>query len=186
VGEQTAARLERAGIRWVADLRAVDEATLTRMLGAAAAHKLQLTRVLLGLSERVGQRLRRSRVRARTVTLKLRHASFQTVTRARTLPVPTSQATEVYRVVAELLDDVWAEPTPVRLLGVGASRLIPEGQGVQMDMLGTTRWEAAERVADDVRAQFGEVALTRGALLGDARHPAAPSRDDLPGEESPS
>ena len=221
VGEQTAARLERAGIRWVGDLRAVDEATLTPMLGAAAAHKLrslahgrdaravepqvdakglsaeetfaqdltgraQLTRVLLGLSERVGRRLRRSRVRARTVTLKLRHASFQTVTRARTLPVPTSQATEVYRVVADLLDDVWAEPTPVRLLGIGASRLIPEGQGVQMDMLATARWEAAERVADDVRAQFGEVALTRGALLGDARHPAAPSRDDLPGEEGTS
>jgi DNA polymerase-4 len=220
VGEQTAERLQRAGIRWVRDLRAVDEATLTRLLGVAAAHKLrslaygrdarvvqphvdakglsaeetfaqdlmqsaQLARVLLALSERVGQRLRRADVRARTVTLKLRHASFQTLTRSQTLPVPTNQATQVFRVVTDLLGQVWTEPTPVRLLGVGASRLVAENNGVQMDMLGATRWEAAERVADDVRAQFGDIALTRGALLGDERHPAAPSRDDLPGGKPP-
>jgi len=220
VGEQTAERLQRAGIRWVRDLRAVDEAMLTRLLGAAAAHKLrslaygrdaravqphvdakglsaeqtfaqdlthsaQLARVLLALSERVGQRLRRAGVRARTVTLKLRHASFQTLTRSQTLPVPTSQATQVYRVVTDLLGQVWTEPTPVRLIGVGASRLVAEGDGVQMDMLGATRWEAAERVADEVRAQFGDIALTRGALLGDERQPVAPSRDDLPGGEPP-
>lgn len=218
VGEQTAERLERAGIRWVRDLRAVDEATLTRLVGPAAGHKLrslahgqdtrtvqphvdakglsaeqtfaqdltrsaQLTRALLALCERVGQRLRRSDVRARTVTLKLRHASFRTLTRSHTLPVPTSQATELYRVATDLLDEVWAEPTPVRLLGVGASRLVAEGQGVQMDMLGVTRWEAAERVADEVRAQFGDIALTRGALLGDERNPVAPSRDDLPDKD---
>lgn len=218
VGEQTAARLEGAGIRWVRDVRAVDETTLARLVGTAAAHKLralahgqdartvqphvdakglsaeqtfaqdltlrgQVARVLLALSERVGQRLRRSDVRARTVTLKLRHASFQTVTRSLTLPVPTNQATELYRVVTDLLDQVWAEPTPVRLLGVGASRLVAEGQGVQMDMLGATRWEAAERVADEVRAQFGDIALMRGALLGQKRDPVAPSRDDLPGED---
>ena len=83
------------------------------------------------------------------------------------------------RVVLDLLPQVWAEPTPVRLLGVGASRLVGEQSGVQMDMLGASREEAAERAADAVRAAFGDVALTRGALLGGAER-TAPSRDDLP------
>jgi DNA polymerase-4 len=131
------------------------------------------------LSERVGRRLRRRNVRARTVTLKLRHASFQTVTRSRTLPAPTDQARDLYAVVTELLDTAWSEPSPVRLLGVGASKLVAADRGVQLDLMGTPQWEAAERVADQVRAQFGDLALTRGALLGDTPTPPAPSRDDL-------
>jgi len=219
VGHQTAARLERAGVRRVRDLLAMDRVGLARLVGGATADKLltlargddvrpvqpdgdakglsaeqtferdlvtagQLHRALLELSERVGRRLRHNAVRARTVTLKVRYASFTTVTRAHTLPVPTDQATEVLAVVRELLGAVWAEPTPVRLLGVAASRLVAVDSGVQLDLLGTTRWAAAERVADQVRAQFGDVALTRGALLGNPPGPTAPSRDDLRGSRS--
>ena len=215
VGEQTAARLERAGIRRVRDLRAMDHAALRGLVGGAAAGTLRalahgrdarpvepqvdakglsaeqtfpqdltaepdVTRALLALSERVGRRLRHGRVRARTVTLKVRYGSFQTVTRSSTLPAPTSQATAVFAVVGDLLPRVWAEPTPVRLLGVGASRLVEEGRGEQLDLLTSSRWEAAERVADRVREQFGDIALTRGALLGPVAPIAAPSRDDLP------
>jgi DNA polymerase-4 len=214
VGEQTALRLERAGIRRVRDLLEIDGAALARLIGTAAADKLQslargrdprrveadvdahglsaevtfeqdlttraqLTRSLLMLSERVGRRLRRRNARSRTVTLKLRHASFQTLTRSRTLPIPTNQARDLYAVVTELLDTVWSEPSPVRLLGVGASMLVAADRGVQLDLMGTSQWEAAERVADQVRAQFGDVALTRGALLDDTTTPLAPSHDDL-------
>jgi DNA polymerase-4 len=153
------------------------EQTFERDVTSAA----QLHRALLRLSERVGRRLRHNGVRARTVTLKLRHASFQTVTRAQTLATPTDQANDVFAVVTDLLGAVWSEPDPIRLVGVVASRLVRRDHGQQLDLLGTSRWAAAERVADQVRAQFGEVALTRGALLGDAAGAVAPSRDDLRG-----
>ena len=215
VGERTAQRLSSAGIHRVGDLRAVDERTLARLVGQAAAGNLRalahgidrravhsdvdakglsaeetfatdlvrrddLQRSLLDLCERVGRRLRDGGVRARTVTLKVRDAAFVTRTRSRTLDVPTAEAGQLYPVVTALLATAWSPGRPVRLLGVGVTRLVDGDAGVQLDMFQRSRWEDAERVADRVRAQFGDAALTRGALLGRAgRVNRSPSRDDL-------
>ncbi len=55
---------------------------------------------LLGLSERVCWRARARQVRARTVTLKLRYANFETLARGRTGPA-TDRAEEVYATVLD-------------------------------------------------------------------------------------
>ncbi|HSJ44949.1 MAG TPA: DNA polymerase IV [Euzebyales bacterium] len=215
VGDRTAQRLASSGIRRVGDLRAVDERTLARLVGRAAAANLRalahgidrravhsdvepkglsaeetfatdlvrpddLQRALLDLCERVARRLRDADVRARTVTLKVRDAVFVTRTRSRTLDVPTAEAGQLYPVATALLMTAWSPGQRVRLLGVGATGLVGGGAGVQLDMFQSSRWEDAERVADRVRAQFGDAALTRGALLGRAgRVNRSPSRDDL-------
>ena len=140
-----------------------------------------LQRALLDLCERVGRRLRDGDVRARTVTLKVRDAAFVTRTRSRTLDVPTAEAAQLYPIVTALLATAWAPGQAVRLLGVGASGLVDGHAGVQLDLLQPSPWEGAERVVDRVRAQFGDGALTRGALLGRAgRVNRSPSREDLP------
>ena len=145
------------------------------LVTAADAH-----RALLELAEKVGRRLRSGGVRARTVTVKVRDASFATRTRSRTLAVATSQSSELYPVAVELLATAWTPPAPIRLLGVGGAGLVAGDAGRQLDLLDGARWETAEQVADRIRAQFGEAALTRGALLGgDAPVNRAPTRDDL-------
>ena len=58
--------------------------------------------VLCGLCERVCWRARKRRIKARTVTLKLRYADFHTLTRSRTL-APTSSELELYPIVKEML-----------------------------------------------------------------------------------
>lgn len=139
-----------------------------------------LRRVLLVQCERVARRLRSHGLRARTVTLKVRDAQFVTRTRARTLAVPTSESAVLHPVVTDLLASAWTPPTPVRLLGVGATQLVDTEVGVQLPMFGQTRWHDVERVADRVRELFGDAAITRGALLGgDDAGRRAPSRDDL-------
>ncbi|CAN5911346.1 DNA polymerase IV [soil metagenome] len=215
VGQRTAERLADVGIRTVGDLRTIDTATLARIVGTAAAHKLHalsrgeddrgvhadveakglsaeqtfstdlvdpepVQRALLALSDRVARRLRRAGVRARTISVKVRDGGFTTRTRSRTLAVATGDAAEVYAVVTELLASAWAAPTPVRLLGVGAAQLVDIDDGVQLDLFVPSRWEDVERVADQVREQFGDTAMTRGALL-DADRPVnrAPSQEDL-------
>ncbi len=137
-------------------------------------------RALLALSDRVARRLRCGGVRARTVTVKVRDTSFATRTRSRTLAIATSESAQLHAVVMELVSTAWSPPTPLRLLGVTASRLVPAETGVQLDLFAASRWEHAEQVVDRVREQFGDRALIRGALV-DRDRPAnrAPSRDDL-------
>jgi DNA polymerase IV len=209
VGEQTAARLERFGIRTVADIAATPPTTLTRILGRAAAQHLQqiaagrdlrpvvpyeppkgmsneetfdtdvddpqvLRRELLRLSEKVARRLRAGDVAARTVTLKLRYANFSTVTRSRTLELPTDQATELHHEIVALLDALRLERARVRLVGVAATNLVPADAARQLRLLDPAhpahpqqvdRWSRAERAADRARRRFGDDAITRGALL---------------------
>ena len=202
VGEQTATKLERFGVRTVGDVAELPETTLSRIIGPAAAAQLSrlarggddrpvipyeaakgmsneetfdrdiddpavLRREVLRLSEKVARRLRRGGVAARTVTLKLRYANFQTISRSRTLAAPTDQATELHAEVSALLDALRLERVRVRLIGVGASNLVPADASRQLGLLDDDRWGVLERAADDARTRFGEAAVTRGALLDD-------------------
>jgi DNA polymerase-4 len=79
-----------------------------------------LRRELARLADGVASRLRAGGLAARTITLKVRDATFRTVTRSRTLPRPVDTATAIAATVYELLDAVG--PTGgVRLLGVAAT-----------------------------------------------------------------
>lgn len=61
--------------------------------------------------------------RGRTIGIKVRLDDFSTVTRARTLPLPTCDAEQVTSVALALLEE-YAPPRPVRLLGVRVAGLI--------------------------------------------------------------
>lgn len=127
------------------------------------AHVLES--VLLELAEQVSWRLRRHERRARTVHLKLRFASFRTLTRSRRLPAPTELDAEIYQ-VARALFRLVPRREPVRLLGVGVSGLLRNRDAAQL-----TLFDAAEKsrravvAADRVREKFGAAVITRARLL---------------------
>ena len=83
--------------------------------------------MLCALCERVCWRARRRGVRARTVTLKLRYADFQTLSRSRTLRTPTDSELELLPVVQELCNQAWTRRKAIRLLGLALSGLGPYG-----------------------------------------------------------
>ena len=125
---------------------------------------------LCSLSERVCWRARRRGVKARTVTLKLRHSNFQTLTRSRTIS-PTSSEVEVYPVVKDLYHGARDGRRRVRLLGVALSNL-----GLFDDQLplfeGDRRREAA---VDAIRERFGYDAVRLAG--GRRRRHSRPQRD---------
>jgi DNA polymerase-4 len=71
----------------------------------------------------VARHLQRKRLRGSTVKIKLRWSDFSTPTRQLTLPHPTDQETEIREAAAALLQQLWTEGRPVRLLGVGIGTL---------------------------------------------------------------
>jgi DNA polymerase-4 len=71
--------------------------------------------------------LKRKRLVAQTVQVKLRYSSFETLTRQITLEDPLQEAREIYRMACFLLAREKLVRKPLRLLGVGVSGLI-EGE----------------------------------------------------------
>jgi DNA polymerase IV len=128
-----------------------------------------ILRELLALSGRVASRLRGDGYRARTVTLKVRLATFTTLTRARTLPDATDVGADLYRVVAELYRALPGERRRVRLLGVQASGLV-QGAAEQLALLRGERWGDVERAVDRIEARFGRGAAGPASLLDRERH----------------
>jgi DNA polymerase-4 len=135
--------------------------------------RLVLRRELVRMADSVASRLRAAGLRGRTVTLKLRYPSFQTVTRARTLERPTDQAKVLVEVAGELLDGVDVTHG-VRLLGVGATSLTAEvADQLSFDdvlaqgpgEIGSDDWSAADHAIDEIRERFGRAAIGPAALL---------------------
>jgi DNA polymerase-4 len=77
-------------------------------------------------SNKISDRLRARQLLAGTVTIKLRSASFSTITRSRALATPTAEPTAIAAVAEQLLDSWlgWHQGQTLRLLGVGASSLV--------------------------------------------------------------
>ena len=92
-----------------------------------------LVRKLRRLSEGVSARLKRSKLRGRTVTLKLRLSDFTTFTRQRSLAVATDSLEEIYSMAHELLMVELAPGRRFRLIGVGVTKF-PRSE--QLPLLG--------------------------------------------------
>lgn len=81
------------------------------------------------MSQGVARRLARYGQTAGTVAIKVRYADFETATRQQSLPTPTADEQEIYRVALLLLQRVWWPGKKVRLLGVtGRDLAAPTGQ----------------------------------------------------------
>ncbi|MHB8511197.1 MAG: DNA polymerase IV [Actinomycetota bacterium] len=122
---------------------------------------------LLRLSERVASRMRAERVSGRTITVKIRFATFKTITRARTIDEPTNVAEVLYQTSRELYDAQHIDKPRIRLLGVGVSGLT-DGEGSEQLSIGDDsnreRWRAADGAMDRMRSRFGADAVGRAAL----------------------
>ena len=125
----------------------------------------RLHATLLLLSDRVGARLRRHGLRASCITLKIRYAPFQTLTRRVTLETPTCTTTAIFGAAWRLfLERTPRVERPVRLIGVSTSGFSP--QRLLFGAPGQTRALALEKAVDRVRERYGTGALERGTVLG--------------------
>ncbi|MEX0651351.1 MAG: DNA polymerase IV, partial [Actinomycetota bacterium] len=115
-------------------------------------------------------------------TMKVRLATFTTLTRSKTLADPTDVGADLYHTVAALYRALPGERRRVRLLGVQASGLVSAG-AEQLAMLREERWGDVERAVDRIERRFGRGAAMPASLLdrshGD-RSPRARSRSDHP------
>ncbi|MGD9702088.1 MAG: DNA polymerase IV [Acidimicrobiia bacterium] len=135
---------------------------------------------IVRLADAVASRLRQQGVGARTITLKVRFAGFQTVTRSHTTSAPLTTGPAIAAAVLPLLEAI--DPTPgVRLLGVSGSNLGEAVEQLSLDAMfdddaataGSPAaavalehtWHEASAAVDDIRARFGAAAIGPAAAM---------------------
>lgn len=93
--------------------------------------RTQLRQCLWAQAEDIAARLKRKRLLAQTVQVKIRYKNFQTLTRQLTIEDPTQEARAIYRLGCFLLARDKLVQRPLRLLGLGVSGLM-EGEPRQL------------------------------------------------------
>ena len=162
-------------LAWGIDDRPVEVGRVMKSIGheetfAVDRHThVELQRELVRLSDGVAARLRAQGKAARTLTLKVRFADFETISRARTVATAVTTAHAIVSAALPLLLAV--DPAPgVRLLGISAGQLVdpPEEQltldefvdvAAGDDAAAERDWDAAEQTIDAIRSRFGNTAI---------------------------
>jgi len=129
---------------------------------------ISLKKILLNQSQEVARDLRHQKVKAKTVTLKIKHSDFKLVTRSHTLTSPTRSSETVYREAVQLLDR-YRLKKKVRLIGVGASGFVTSDIPVQQFLFGQEKrnnedWESVDRAVDTITQKFGKGIIKRATL----------------------
>jgi DNA polymerase IV len=137
-----------------------------RALGRTPRSTAALDAVLVGLVDRLGQRLRAAGRVCRTVVLRLRFDDFTRVTRSHTLHESTARTQTILATTRGLLAAAMPmiERQGITLIGVSLTNLDGDDNQLLLPFDGY-RAAALDAVLDDVRDRFGSTAITRAVLL---------------------
>jgi len=94
-----------------------------------------LRAALKELAADVAATLEKEGVGVLTVQVKVRYSDFKTLTRQIRLSEPLTSASEIYRMACHLLATHKLVSSPIRLLGIGASTLVPPSPQLRMPFL---------------------------------------------------
>ena len=135
----------------------------------------QLRRYLLKQADDVGRQLRKHGLRAKTVTLKIKHSDFSQITRQTGLSRRTQSSETLFKAACELLVN-YKRTKAVRLIGMGVSDLSEKETPVQMTLFGEAdadlvKWETVDNTVDAIADRFGPEAVKKAELFGDDQKP---------------
>ena len=136
--------------------------------------KAEACKVLLGLAESVGRRLRSSHNLAGSVCTEIKYSSFQSVSHQMLLDTPTASTDIIYRQACALFDELW-NGAPVRLLGIRTTKLVAEDEPIQLSLFDYTapvseKQQKLDAALDSIRSRFGKDSVKRGSLLDSLSH----------------
>ena len=151
------------------DARRVDPARETKSISAETTFNTdlrsieELERPLWTLSEKLARRLKEKDFSAGGVVLKLKTTNFAIRTRAARLHGPTVLPDRLFDAASALLARE-ATGTAFRLIGIGASPLLPLADADRGDLADTEtpRCAATQAAIDALRGRFGDAAISRG------------------------
>ena len=124
------------------------------------------------MAAKVGRRLRRKDLKGSTLSLKVRFSDLSFKSVQRPLKHPCDDEFIFIEMLHDMLDEIWAEGTPLRLVGVAVTGFETE-ESLQLSLFDDderqTKLDAKHRnlsnATDSIKERFGESALKFGREL---------------------
>lgn len=148
-------------------------------------------KVLLELAESVSGRLRKHDFLAGNIAVEVKYADFTKCSHQAPFLTPTNSTARIYELSCQLFDELW-NGSPIRLLGIRASKLQDVGEPVQMSLFdmdfskeaaipqqrertGPTaeKLEKIDKAMDSIKKRFGDGAIIRGSVLMKDKQPTS-------------
>lgn len=121
--------------------------------------------ILMDLVEDVSRRLRKNKLRGKTIQLKIRYDDFSTFTRSITVSQPTDLTREIEQSALLMLDQKLPErPLSIRLIGVGVTGFQSGSQHQKslFDEEDQQKFSRLDQVKDQIASRFGSNSIIRG------------------------
>jgi len=159
-------------LAWGRDYRDVITEHIEKSISASQTFDVDLyqpeeiLKEFLRLTEKSADRMRERGLAASTISIKVRFADFKTISRSKTLDLPTTGTQEIFEVAKSLYLALRLDRVLVRLVGVSLDSLVENDDVTQM-VLGerTSSWQQADRAIDRVKAKFGRSSLRPARLV---------------------
>ncbi len=123
------------------------------------------------LAESVAARLRKSGLRARSISISARTTKLITRSHQMMLGKPTNLTDELAAAAMQLFHQRFADGFPYRSVGLCCSALSPDDEPIQLDFIGDENkrihMEQLERSIDTLRKRYGHQIVQRGIVLRD-------------------
>ena len=127
----------------------------------------ELNKVLLTLSEKVGYRLRKSKLKAYTIGIQLKTSEFITFSHQKKLQNPTDNTHEIYNEAKELLEKLYKNQI-IRLVGIKLDNLT-DNEFNQISIFEQTtkkdKNSKLDNVIDNIKDKYGYDSITLGSIL---------------------
>lgn len=129
----------------------------------------EASRFLLSLSESVGSRLRKSHFIAGNICVEIKYHTFVSVSKQMLLDPPLNTSDGIYQIARLLFSKLW-NGTPVRLLGIRATKLMSDDTPIQLSIFNldepkNEKQKKLDEALDTIKHRFGDQAITRGSML---------------------
>ncbi len=121
-----------------------------------------LLRTIRGISEKVGERLRRKGLSGKTVRVKIRWPDFETITRQVTLAQPTDQDKVIFQTASELFLQEWKPGKKIRLIGVGVAQICDAYQQLSLLDHSYEKEKNLLEALDTLHERFGKDSIQKG------------------------
>lgn len=130
-------------------------------------------KVLKALCSRVSGRLERAGYQSGNICVEIKYSDFTKVSRQQMMPSLVSSADIIFRESSSIFRELW-NGSPVRLIGVRASKLVKCGEPVQLTIEDLTKPEyqkenILESTINEIRKRYGGDSVKRAADIDHVR-----------------